>query len=127
MKLNALQRAQRLHLYGLVQSLSYLVRLNDFKTAQNIRARLAWVLRKPSDLAKARRDELDDLFEATGQWVRNIGNRHETKLQIQELIRGIVRDLKSSDLATDNSLHATRPFRECRGRLSLLAHRKGAE
>ena len=94
MKLNAQQRAQRLHLYGLVQSLSYLVRLNDFKTAQNIRARLAWVLRKPSDLAKARRDELDDLFEATGQWVRNIGNRHETKLQIQELIRGIVPRLK---------------------------------
>ena len=94
MKLNALQRAQRLHLYGLVQSLSYLVRLNDFKTAQNIRARLAWVLRKPSDLAKARRDELDDLFEVTGQWVRNIGNRHDTKLQIQELIRGIVPRLK---------------------------------
>ena len=94
MKLNAQQRAQWLHLYGLVRSLSYLVRLNDFKTAQNIRARLAWVLRKPSDLAKARRDELDDLFEATGQWVRNIGNRHETKLQIQELIRGIVPRLK---------------------------------
>ena len=94
MKLNAQQRAQRLHLYGLVQSLSYLVRLNDFKTAQNMRARLAWVLRKPSDLAKARRDELDDLFEVTGQWVRNIGNRHDTKLQIQELIRGIVPRLK---------------------------------
>ena len=94
MKLNAQQRAQRLHLYGLVQSLSYLVRLNDFKTAQRIRARMAWVLRKPSDLPKARRDELDELFEISGQWVRNIGNRHDTKLQIQELIRGIVPRLK---------------------------------
>jgi hypothetical protein len=66
-------RAQWVHLYGLVQSLSYLVRLNDFKTAQRIRARLAWVLRKPSDLPKARRDELDELFEISGQWVRNTG------------------------------------------------------
>jgi hypothetical protein len=35
-KLNAQQRAQRLHLYGLVQSLSYVVRLSDFKTAQHL-------------------------------------------------------------------------------------------
>jgi hypothetical protein len=45
MKLNAQQRTERLHLYGLVQSLSYVVRLNDLKTAQHFRARLAWVLR----------------------------------------------------------------------------------
>jgi hypothetical protein len=94
MKLNAQQRAQWLHLYGLVRSLSYLVRLNDFKTAQPIRARMAWVLRKPSDLPKARRDELDELFEISGQWVRNTGNRHDTKLQVQQLIRRIVPRLK---------------------------------
>ena len=44
MKLNAQQRFERLNLYGLVQGLSYVVRLNDLKTAQYLRARLALVL-----------------------------------------------------------------------------------
>jgi hypothetical protein len=35
------QQAQRLHLYGLVRSLSYVVRFNDLKAAQHFRARLA--------------------------------------------------------------------------------------
>jgi hypothetical protein len=48
-KVECPKRAQRLHLYGLVQGLSYVVRLNDFKTAQHLRAKLAWVLRRRHD------------------------------------------------------------------------------
>jgi hypothetical protein len=90
LKLNAQQRTERLHLYGLVQSLSYVVRLNDLKTAQHFRARLAWVLRKPSDLAKPLRDDLKELLAISGLWLRNIGDRHGTKQQIQRVIRRIV-------------------------------------
>ena len=92
-KLNARQLAQGLHLYGLVQSLSYVVSLNDLKTAQHLRAKLAWALRRPHNLAKPLHDELKELFES-GLWVRNVGNRHDIKLQIQRLIRRIVPRLK---------------------------------
>ena len=94
MKLTAQQRAIRLQLYGLVQSLSYVVRLNDLKTAQHLRAKLAWALRRPHNLAKPLHDELKELFEISGLWVRNVGNRHDIKLQIQRLISRMVPRLK---------------------------------
>ena len=77
-RLSAQQRAQRLHLYGLVQGLSYVVRLNDFKTAQHRRAKLDWVPRRPHTLTKSQYHDVKDLFEISGLWVRNVGNRHET-------------------------------------------------
>jgi hypothetical protein len=94
MKLSAQQRAVRLQLYGLVRSLSFVVRLNDLKAAQHFRARLAWVLRRPDNLAKPLRGDLKELFEISGLWVRNVGKRHESKLQIRQLIRRIVSRLK---------------------------------
>ena len=84
MKLSAQQQAVRLHLYGLVRSLSYVVRLNDLKTAQHLRAKLAWALRRPHNLAKPLHDELKELFEISGLWVRNVGNRHDTKQQVMQ-------------------------------------------
>ena len=94
MKLTAQQRAIRLHLYGLVQSLSYVVRLNDLKTAQHFRARLAWVLRRPHDLARPLHGDLRELFEISGLWVRNVGERRDLKLQIQRLILRIGQRVK---------------------------------
>jgi hypothetical protein len=94
MKLNAQQRAVRLQLYGLVRGLSYVVRLNDLKTAQHLRARLAWVLRRPHDLAKPLHGDLKELFEISGLWVRNVGERHALKLQIRRLIQRIVERIK---------------------------------
>jgi hypothetical protein len=88
-RLNAQQRAQRLHLYGLVQGLSYVVRLNDFKTAQHLRAKLAWVLRRPHNLMKRQHHDVKELFAISGLWVRNVGNRHDIELQIRRLIRRI--------------------------------------
>jgi hypothetical protein len=94
MKLSGQQRAVRLHLYGLVQSLSYVVRLNDLKAAQHFRARLAWVLRRPHDLAKPMHVDLKELFEVSGLWVRNVGERRDIKLQMRRLIRRIVQRVK---------------------------------
>jgi hypothetical protein len=95
MKLNAQQRSERLNLYCLVQSLSYVVRLNDLKTAQHLRARLVFVLRHSAGLAKTLHDELEELLEISGVWVRNAGNRHDAKRQIQQLNRRIIPRLKS--------------------------------
>ena len=94
MKLTAQQRAVRLQLYGLVRSLSYVVRLSDLKTAQHFRARLAWVLRRPHDIAKPLHGDLKELFDISGLWVRNVGERHDLKMQIQRLIRRIVQRVK---------------------------------
>jgi hypothetical protein len=94
MKLTAQQRAIRLQLYGLVQSLSYVVRLNDLKTAQHFRARLAWVLRRPHDLARPLHGDLRELFEISGLWVRNVGERRDLKLQIRRLILRIGQRVK---------------------------------
>ena len=94
MKLNAHQRLERLNLYGLVQSLSYVVRLNDLKTAQRLRVRLALVLRQPKGLAKSLRAELTQLFAISGVWVRNVGDRHQTRRNIQGIIRRIIPRLK---------------------------------
>jgi hypothetical protein len=60
------QQAQRLYLYGLVQSLSYVVRFNDLKAAQHFRARLAWVVRRPYGLSKPLHRDLKGLFEVSG-------------------------------------------------------------
>jgi hypothetical protein len=94
MKLNAQQGAVRLQLYSLVRGLSYVVRLNDLKTAQHLRARLAWVLRRPHNLAKPLLGDLKELFEISGLWVRNVGKRHALKLQIRRLIRRIIQRVK---------------------------------
>ena len=80
------QRLERLNLYGLVQSLSYVVRLNDLKTAQRLRVRLALVLRQPKGLAKSLRAELTQLFAISGVWVRNVGDRHQTKRHIRRIL-----------------------------------------
>jgi hypothetical protein len=93
-RLNVQQRAQQLQLYGLVQGLSYVVRLNDFKTAQHLRVKLAWVLRRPHNLTPQHHD-LKELFTISGLWVRNVGDRHDIELQIRRLIRRIARRLRS--------------------------------
>ena len=80
--------------YGLVLGLSYVVRLNDLKTAQHLRARLGWVLRHQGGLAKPLHAELKELFAISGLWVRNVGDRHQTKRQIQRMILRILPRLK---------------------------------
>ena len=90
MKLNAQQRAERLNLYGLVQGLSYVIRLNDIRTVQHLRARLALVLRNSDGLAKPLHAEIKRLFVISGVWVRNVGDRHQTKRHVLQIIRRII-------------------------------------
>jgi hypothetical protein len=90
MKLNAQQRAERLNLYGLVQGLSYVIRLNDIRTVQYLRARLALVLRNSGGLAKPLHAEIKRLFVISGVWVRNVGDRHQTKRHVLQIIRRII-------------------------------------
>ena len=90
MNSNVQQRSEGLNLYGLVQNLSYVVRLNDLKTAQHLRARLAWALRRPHNLVKPLHGDLKELFEISGLWLRNVGDRHDTKRQVQRTIRRIL-------------------------------------
>jgi hypothetical protein len=94
-RLNAQQRAQQLQVYGLVQGLSYVIRLSDFKTAQHLRAKLAWFLGHPHNLTKPQHHDLKELFTISGLWVRNVGDRHGIELQIRRLIRRIARRLRS--------------------------------
>ena len=89
MRSNDLQQAQRLHLYGLVKGLRYPVLINDLKAVQHLRARLAWAL-KHSNLAEPLRDDLEELIKISGYWVRNVGNRHDAKRQIQQSVRRII-------------------------------------
>ena len=89
MRSNDLRQAQRLHLYGLVKGLDYLVRINDLKATQHLRGRLAWAL-KYSNLAKPLHDDLEQLFRINGLWVRNVRNRHDSKRQILDLVRRII-------------------------------------
>ncbi len=93
-RLNAQQPSQRLQLYGLVRGLSYVVRLNDVKTAQHLRAKLAWVLKSPDNLTKLQHHDLKELFAISGLWVRNAGNRHNIELQMRRLIRRLARRLR---------------------------------
>jgi hypothetical protein len=86
---------KRLQLYGMVKSLGYVVHANDLKTAQHLRARLAGALKYVDDRAEPLHDDVKELFQISGLWVRNVGNRHDTKRQIQELIRRIVPQLKT--------------------------------
>ena len=92
MKLNVQQRFERLNLYGLDQGLSYFVRLTDLKSTQHLRARLALVLRHPGGVSDPLHSELKQLFSISGLSVRN-DNRHDTKRQIQQLIRRIMSDI----------------------------------
>jgi hypothetical protein len=61
---------------------------DDFREAQRLRS----VLAKAKKVVEGRsRDGLDDLFEICGQWVQNVGNRHDNKRLIRQSIRRILR------------------------------------
>jgi hypothetical protein len=55
---------------------------------------LAWVLRRRHDFTKPLHHDLNELFEISGLWVRNVGDRHYIKLQTRRLIGRIVRRVR---------------------------------
>jgi len=70
-----------------VNGLRHAVRLDNFRSAQRLRAGLGGYLK---DLKGPLRDDVAHLFELTGVWLRNVDDRHEAKRQIQKVIRRIV-------------------------------------
>ena len=55
------------------------------------------------------RKDVARLFEVSGLWVRNIGDRHHTKRQIQQIIRRIIQrlDARSDSWTLSGRLSAT--------------------
>ena len=81
-------RAKGLELLsGRVKALRFAVHLDNFGLAQRLRMGLAAYLRH---LEKPLRDDVARLFEISGLWLRNVGDRHETKRQAQRMIRRIL-------------------------------------
>ena len=77
-------------LVGQIEGLRYAVRLNDFKLAQRFRMGLTVTLRH---LDEPVRDDVARLVDVSGLWVRNVGDRHKNKREIQKLARDIVPQL----------------------------------
>ena len=77
-----LMRAKGLKLlFGRVKALRLAVHLDNFRLAQRLRMGLAAYLRH---LEKPLRDDVARLFEISGLWLRNVGDRHVTKRQSNE-------------------------------------------
>ena len=73
-----------------VKALQRAVRVDNFRLAQRIRMRLAPYLRH---LKGPLRNDVERLVRVSGLWVRNVGDRHQTKRHIQRIIREITRRL----------------------------------
>ena len=70
-----------------VNGLRHAVRLDNFRLAQRLRVGLAAYVQ---DLEGPLRDDIAQLYEITGVWLRNVDDRHEAKRQIQKMIRRII-------------------------------------
>jgi hypothetical protein len=70
-----------------VKGLRHAVRLDNFRRAQQLRMGLAAHLK---DFEGPLRDDVAQLFEISGLWLRNVGDRHDAKRQVQQIIRRII-------------------------------------
>ena len=89
-----------------VKALRKAVRVDNFRLAQRLRMGLSLYLRR---LEEPLRKDVARLFEVSGLWVRNIGDRHRTKRQIQQIIRRIIQrlDARSDSWTLSGLLSAT--------------------
>ena len=62
----------------------------NFKLAQRLRMALAITMRH---LDEPLRDDVARLVDVSGLWVRNVGDRHKNKREIQKLVRDIAPQL----------------------------------
>ena len=70
-----------------VKALRRAVRVDNFRLAQRLRMGLALYLRH---LKEPLRNDVERLVRVSGLWVRNVGDRHRTKRNIQRIIRQII-------------------------------------
>jgi hypothetical protein len=89
-----------------VKALRRTVRVDNFRLAQRQRMGLALYLRH---LEEALRRDVARLLQVSGLWVRNVGDRHQTKRQIQLIIRRIIQrlDARSDSWKLKNGFSAT--------------------
>jgi hypothetical protein len=73
-----------------VKALQRAVRVDNFRLAQRLRMGLGLYLKH---LEEPLRNDVRRLFEVSGLWVRNVGDRHHTKRQIQRIIRRVIQRL----------------------------------
>jgi hypothetical protein len=73
-----------------IQALQRAIRLDNFRLAQRLRMGLVVYVRH---LSEPLRSDVARLFETSGLWVRNVGDRRQTKRHIQQIIRLIIRQL----------------------------------
>ena len=73
-----------------VKALRHAVRIDDFRLAQRLRMALPLYVRH---LKEPLRNDLARLFEVTGLWVRNVGDRRQTKRHIQRISRRVIQRL----------------------------------
>jgi hypothetical protein len=81
-----------------VNGLRRAVRIDNFKQAQ--RLRMGFVPYYLKDLEGPLHNDLVQLFEVSGVWLRDVRDRHETKRQIQQLIRRVMPRLQRGISAT---------------------------
>lgn len=74
-----------------IKALRDAVRGNNFRTAQGLRLTLPLYVRH---LKAPLRNDILRLFEVSGLWVRNVGDRRQTKRSTLQLIRRIISRLK---------------------------------
>jgi hypothetical protein len=74
-----------------VKGLRRAVRGDNFRMAQRLRLALPLYVRH---LEEPLRNDITRLFEVSGLWVRNVGDRRQTKRRTLQLIRRIVSRIK---------------------------------
>src|SRR4029078_9574733 len=86
-----------------VMALRTAVRADKFRVAQRLRVALPLYVRQ---LEAPLRNDVAGLFEVSGLWVRNVGDRRQTKRSTLRLIRRIISRLKvpANALAADTRL-----------------------
>jgi hypothetical protein len=89
-----------------VKALRRAVRVDNIRLAQRLRMGLGLYLKH---LEEPLRNDVGRLFEVSGLWVRNIGDRHHTKQQVQRISRRIVQrlDARSNSWTLRRGLSAT--------------------
>jgi hypothetical protein len=74
-----------------VKALRRAVRVDNFRLAQRLRMGLVLHLKH---LKQPLRDDVARLFDVSGLWVRNVGDRHQTKRTILRISRHIMQRLQ---------------------------------
>src|SRR6516164_1471056 len=70
-----------------VKALRRAVRVDNFRLAQRLRMALVLYLRH---LGGPLRNDIARLVDVSGVWVRNVGERHQTKRQVLQIIRRVI-------------------------------------